>query len=342
MRALLAHGSGRLSVDEVPDPEVPDDGVVLRVGACTICGSDLHDITLAIEEPRILGHEIAGTVVAAGSDVDVEQGTRVAVLPTAPCDDCPYCERGRTNLCGKSFASTVGYGLRGGFAEYVAVPRARVGATLFPLPDGVDFAAGAVAEPLAVAVRAVTRSGLGPGKSALIFGGGAIGLLTALVARDRGADPLLVVEPQPYRRELAESLGLSVATGGEDPALRALFAGTPYGRPDVVVDAAGIQATVDAAAKAVRRGGVILVLAGYAEAPRVDLTYLLRKEVDLVSSFAYTAEDYRQALDLLGRGVVSAEKIVTHRLPLERAQEAVELAGSREGVLKVAVTGPGS
>ena len=340
MKALMALGQSKLEMRDVADPEPGPGQAVIDVSACTICGSDLHDFHAPLETPRVLGHELAGVVAAVGGGVDIAVGTPVAVLPTSACGRCPACLDGTTNLCRDSYASTIGYGLPGGLAERVLVPRAEVGRTLFPLPPGTDPVRGALAEPPAVAVRVVQRSGTPSDRGIVIFGAGPVGLLIALVAHHQGVQCVALVEPREDRRDAATRLALPCYQSAEDPELRALFIDRPFGRQDVVVDAAGASAALAAAVRAVRPGGILLAVAGHDPAPALDLSYLIRKEVSIVSSFAYTAGDYGRGLQLLLDGAVPVSAIVTHRLPL--GDSSVFTAATQPGAVKVALTGMGS
>lgn len=338
MKAFVALGGGVLEAREVDGPEPAAGQAVLEVTACTLCGSDIHDLHADQPTPRILGHELAGVVVAAGAGVDVPAGTTVAVLPTSACGECPPCRAGRPNLCRESFAMTLGYGLPGGLAERVLVPRAEVGRTLFPLPAGTDPVVGALAEPAAVALRAARRAGVQPGVSVLVMGAGPIGLLVSLCARLLGGEPVVVVEPRLRRREAAAALGFPAAADARDANVTEAFASAPFGRPDVVVDAAGVPAALEAALRAVRPGGRLLALAGYGTAPAVDMNYLIRKEVDIVTSFAYTPDDYAEALGDLLDGTLPADALISHRFPRAETAAAFQVAAGDEAV-KVAVTG---
>lgn len=337
MKAFVALGGGVLEPREVDEPEPAAGQAVVTVTACTLCGSDLHDLHAEQPSPRVLGHELAGVVAAVGAGVEVEPGTAVAVLPTAACGACPPCEAGRPNLCRQSYAMTLGYGLPGGLAEQVLVPRAELGRTLFPLPDGTDPVVGALAEPAAVALRAARRAGAGPGVSVLTLGAGPIGLLVSLCCRLLGAEPVVIVEPRARRRETAAALGFPTGADARDPAITGAFSPSPFGRPDVVVDAAGAPAALEAAVRAVRPGGRLVAVAGYGAAPALDMNYLIRKEIDIVSSFAYTPDDYAEALRLLLDGTLPAGNLITHRFPHADAAAAFEVAAGDDAV-KVAVT----
>ena len=337
MKAVVAVGQGMLEPRELDEPTPGPGQAVVSVTACTLCGSDLHDLQADQPSPRVLGHELAGVVSAVGDGVNVAVGTPVAVLPTSACGECAPCRAGRPNLCRESHAMTLGYGLPGGLAEHVLVPRAETGRTLFPLPDGTDPVIGALAEPAAVALRAARRAGLGAGASTLIFGAGPIGLLVGLCARRLGAAPVLLVEPRARRRETAEALGLEAVADGADARIRDAFSSTAFGRPDVTVDAAGVPAALQSAVKSVRPAGRVLVVAGYASPPPLDMNYLIRKEVDLVTSFAYTPDDYAEALRLLLDGTLPGGRLISHRFPPAQAAEAFR-AATGEDAVKVAVT----
>src|SRR6184192_1557602 len=219
MRALRFHAARDLRIEDVPAPAEPGGGeVVVRVASCGICGTDLHEyvagpIVTPVEphpltgaqNPQILGHELAGDVVAVGAGVtSVREGDRVAVMPLAYCGRCAYCSRGLQHLCATMGCVGLSHAW-GGMAELATVAEYQV----VRLPDGVTYQQGALIEPTAVAAYGVERGGVKPGDRVLVTGAGPIGALAALCAHAAGASTVYVSEPNAARRERAEALGVA-------------------------------------------------------------------------------------------------------------------------------------
>jgi (R,R)-butanediol dehydrogenase/meso-butanediol dehydrogenase/diacetyl reductase len=329
MRAARWHGRDDVRVEEVPDPTPGPGDVVIRVGYCGVCGTDLEEyregpIWVPVGEPNpltgkkapvVLGHEFAGEVVALGRDVTrFKVGDRVAPDVLIYCGRCYWCLRHQVNLC-QSMAA-LGLSGDGGLAEYCAAPAGMCER----LPEGVSDAAGALAEPLAVAVRAVRRGRLSVGENVAVVGAGAVGQLAMQVARAAGAGAVFAVERSPARKRLAAELGAAAVF---DPAehdvadeLRRLTGGVG---PDLVIESAGAPGSWVYAAGLVRRGGRVVVIGLNSTPSSVNVTQtLVAPELEVIGSLAHVYdEDFRAAVRLLGDGRVDAERIVSHRVPLD-------------------------
>jgi threonine dehydrogenase-like Zn-dependent dehydrogenase len=304
MRAVVLTDYGRLQPQELPEPE--GEGVLLRVQACGICGSDLsvYKGTPAMrarwKPPLVLGHEIAG-VVAEGPEEWI--GRKVAVNPLLVCGRCDSCRRGLSNLCPNR--TNVGFHHWGGFAQRIRLPLAQ----LYPLPQGLPAWKGALAEPLAVALRAVELAGALLGRRVLVLGGGAIGTLAAWLAARAGAG-VWVGERNPVRREWLA--GLDFVRG----VLEA-----PTGPYDAVLDSVGSPGTLALAVAHARPGGsVVLVGLDEVEAP-LPLQRVVLQEVTLRGSYVFTHADFARATELL---VELPDHLATVR-PFAQVQAAFDL-----------------
>ena len=322
MQSIVWHGKHDLKLTEVKEPVCSDGEAILEVKYAGICGSDLT-IYLGKHQrakpPTILGHEFSGVVVerrGVGYPA-VQVGDRVAVNPAYSCGQCELCLAGNGHICEKK--GLYGVDSDGGFARYVKV------ALKAPirLPEAASFEEGVLAEPLAVAVRAVRIGRFACGESALVIGAGPIGLLTAMVARVAGARKLLLVEPQPFRKQLAESLGFLVIT--PDQATREHVLDLMGGRGiDVVFDAAGVPPAARLSMALVKRTGRIVVVAVYKEAVPVDLITLGYGEIEILGSCVYTPADYATSVGLIAERQVDPLPLVTHRLPLAEGIGAIQ------------------
>jgi L-iditol 2-dehydrogenase len=341
MLAAVLHGPRdvRLERREVPDPRAGE--VLVRIRAVGVCGSDVHYFAegrigrYVVESPLILGHECAGEVVRLGPGVSSPPvGSRVALEPGVPCRRCRYCREGRYNLCPHvTFMATPP--VDGAFVEFVAWPADFA----YPLPENVSLAEGSLLEPLAVGMHAVRRAGFRPGATLLIQGAGPIGQVTLLAARAAGAGRIFVMDLDATRLAVAKRQGadavLNPLEGGVDGALADLTDGEGV---DVVIEAAGSAPTIRQSIELVRRGGTIVWIGLPAGDPvEVSALQAIDKEVDIRGVFRY-ANVYADAVRLVAGGRMPLGGLVTDRMPLARAGEALAMAGDRKsGAMKVLI-----
>src|SRR3989442_60938 len=260
--------------------------------------------------PLVMGHEFAGTVVSARRGPGAEwSGRRVSVNPLLSCRVCARCRAGERNLCAER--RLIGVHLAGGFAERVAVPIAN----LVALPEGVDARTGALVEPLANAVHAVALARrLVATDLAVVVGAGTIGVFALHAARAAGIADVRVVEPHPGRRAAALAAGARAAYGDAAEVARER-------RADLVIDAVGAAATRRAALDIVRPGGAVVLLGLHEDETALPFHRVVRDQVALQGSFAYTDADFASALDLLPSGRVTPRELAGTR-PLEAGPEA--------------------
>jgi threonine dehydrogenase-like Zn-dependent dehydrogenase len=277
VQALVWKGDTALDYEALPDPTPAAGEVVLDVELAGICGSDLHGYRGhpgPRVPPLVLGHEAVGRL----------DGERFVVFPLIGCGQCERCRAGEVNLCPQW--RLVGMHRAGVFAERVAVPRA----CLVPVPAAMSSERAVLTEPLACAVGALAPYAIGQGTRVVVIGCGPIGLLTVMLAAGAGAE-VVAVDPLAPRRELAERLGARRTTGEA--------AELEQGQADLVIDAAGFQATWSAALSLVCAGGDVVVLGlGEAQAPFAMAT-LIRRGIRLRGQFAYSRADFDRALDTL-------------------------------------------
>lgn len=331
MRALRFHKARDLRLEEVPEPGAPGPGeVVLKVIACGICGTDLHEyvagpIILPVEPhpftgakvPIILGHEFSSVVTAVGKGVTtVKPGDRVAVLPHLMKPGDYFARR---NL-GQFSAATGLVGLTwhwGGMGEHALVPEQNV----VKLPDNVTDEQGAIVEPAAVALNAIDYAGVKAGTSVLITGAGPIGALTALAARAAGARHVFVYEPNEGRRKLVEALGgLEVFGGAPEELAAAIRQATDSGvGVDAAIECAGHPAALDLCLDAVKRTGVIAQVGLFVGKPQVDMFKLCEKGVKMIGCWGNDITLGPRLVDLIAGGNFPVEKIVTGRVTLDDA-----------------------
>jgi len=329
LRAVVWHGRGDVRVEDVAEAPRPGrDEVMVAVEWCGICGTDLeewrhgprfipvgkpHPVT-GRKAPLVLGHEVSGRVAEVGPAVtDLREGDLVALDALIYCGRCWWCLRHHVTLCPQLAA--IGLSADGGLAEAVTVP-ARM---CIPVPEGVRADTAALAEPVAVAVRALRRGRLAFNESLVVLGAGMIGIACLVVGRSMGASPIVVAEPIASRRELALTLGADLALDPRDhELLEAVLDVTGRRGADVAVDAAGSRDSGPAAIAAARPGGRVVVVGLASEPAPVDLFALATGEKELIGSLSHVwDEDFAAALRLLADGVLIADQVVGRKLSLE-------------------------
>ena len=345
MLATVIHSAKDLRLDHQPEPSAPDaNEVLLRFGAGGICGSDLSYFSkggvgdFKLREPLCLGHEFAGEVVAVGAQVThLKSGDRVAVNPNHPCRVCRACVQGKGHLCYTMhfFGSAAVYPhIQGVFRESLVVDAKQC----HRVSKLLDFRIAAMAEPFAVALHAISRAGSLVGKDVLITGGGPIGCLVLLAARNAGARSITVTEVSEKAIERMRALPLDeiVNALADFTTVEGWYANK--GRFDVSFECSGNPIAIASAIRATASGGKVVVV-GMVGMPEVPLPVnpFVAREVDLLGSFRFDAE-FAQAVDLLSRGVVDVGPVMTHSFPLRAAQEAFLVAGDRDQSLKVHLT----
>jgi 2-desacetyl-2-hydroxyethyl bacteriochlorophyllide A dehydrogenase len=330
MRAVIIDKPGEIRVGAVPDPTPGPDDVLIKVGACGICGTDLH-----ISEgefpptpyPIVPGHEFAGEVVALGKNVQrdassISIGARVAVDPSLFCGHCAFCRVGRGNLCLNWGA--IGDTVDGAFAEYVKVPLANA----YALPEHVSFREAALIEPVSCAVHGIHRLEPRLGDTVLIVGAGTMGLLLLQLALRGGASRVAVMDLNTQRLTLAEKLGAYRTASSS----QALLESEPLGF-DCVIDATGVAAAIDTALKLVKRGGKFMVFGVAPQEARVAISpfRVYNEEITIVGSMA-VLNSYQQAVDLVSGGAINTQIMLTEAFSLEEFSQALSLLRQGKGL----------
>ncbi|MFP6565642.1 MAG: alcohol dehydrogenase catalytic domain-containing protein [Myxococcota bacterium] len=309
--------NGRVLVQEVARPEGP--GVRVQIASAGICGSDLHLVAGAFPMAHTLGHEFAGTLA---------DGTAVAIEPIAPCGECIPCQRDDYHLCTLGPSMIFGMARDGGMAEEVLVPEA----TLVRLAPGLAARDACLVEPLAVAIHGLRQAGVGPDTRVAIVGAGSIGLSAVAATVAMGARPRLLARHD-FQRAAGERLGADIAENDDADC-------------DVVVDAAGSSSALEAAVNLSRPGGLLLLLGTYWDGFDAPIFPICLREIRILPSSMYNrgpaGRDVEVAARMLAENPEIARTLISHRLPLEAAAEAFELARDRtRGAIKV-VLEPGA
>jgi len=322
MKALVYMGAKDVRLMDRPKPEIQNDEVLIKVRYCGICGSDMTMYSgkhTRIRPGTILGHEFIGEVVEIKTTkkTDLKIGDQVAVEPIFHCHNCFYCKIGRYNLCDDT--RVCGREVDGGFAEFVKVPLDKV----LKLSKSCELKKMALTEPLAVAVSVVNKCKLKVGDTAVVLGGGPIGLLVAHVIHYSGAASVIVSEINEYRLQKAREMGFVAVNPNEEDLKSRVQSFNKFGA-DVVIDCVGRPSSIETALKLVRKGGLINLVALYHDKVPVDMLQIVYSEIDLKGTFVYTYNDFRVAKSLLEKELIDVEPFITSVYSLEDAVKAFE------------------
>ncbi|HZP30075.1 MAG TPA: alcohol dehydrogenase catalytic domain-containing protein [Acidimicrobiia bacterium] len=306
MPAAVYTGDGRIEVRDLPVPEPGPRDVLVEVSHCGICGTDLHLVLGRIARPgSVLGHEWAGTVVAAGAEAGPwRPGERVVADATPGCGECRACRRGRPSVCLRREPPDY-LSFRGAFSRYVTV----AGERLLRVPTSLTTRAAALTEPTAVAMHAVTLSGATPDDRVLVTGAGPVGLLTLAVLRARGVEAVTVSEPAPRRRARAREIGAARVV--EPAELDRPAVGVPVADPyTIAFECSGRAAAAEVALDQLDYAGTLVFVGTGHELPRVNHNRMIVLELTAVGAYNYDAGGFAPALELLDSGALPVELLV--------------------------------
>ena len=333
MRAGVYREKGIVRVEEVPVPEVGPGEVLIKVAACGICGTDIKKIFQRyVEPPQILGHELAGTVVAAGPGVTkFKPGDRVMSFHHIPCTKCFYCEHRLFSQCKqyKTTGLTAGFTPNGGgFAEYVKAMPWVAERGIIPLPDDISFEEATFLEPINTILKAVQKARVAAGETVLIAGCGPIGLQLLMVTKTAGAR-VYTSDPMAERRAKSLALGASESFDPTNGKLVSEIQARTEGRgADAVLVAVAHPAVVVEALAAARPGGRVLLFAANDPVTKIEFpaSAVGIEEKEILGSYSAAVDIQEAAAELVLKKRLPVMESVTHRFPLAEIQEALELA----------------
>jgi 2-desacetyl-2-hydroxyethyl bacteriochlorophyllide A dehydrogenase len=335
MKAAVMRGAHDIVIEEVPYPRLEPEGVIIKVRACGICGSDLHMYRHGPPVPWRMGHEFSGDVVEAGARVsEVGVGDRLAAMCGEGCGHCYWCREGQWLKCTEM--RLLGYGVDGAFAEYVSVPHLEMGKYAARLPDSLTYEVGATAEPLSVALYAVDRSRPRPEDTVVIIGAGVIGLCIVKVLKARGFGNIILSGRRAGRLRLARESGAGVVVDAAREDIVARVKKLTDGRgADIVYECAGNAETFRQSLEMVHRGGRVEVVGLYEEPVTWDPTFIVSNDIDIGG--CGLAFNLPGAIELLKRGQVDTDPLITHQFRLDDIKEAFETQLTADDAVKVIV-----
>jgi 2-desacetyl-2-hydroxyethyl bacteriochlorophyllide A dehydrogenase len=337
MRAAVYQGAHDITVEDVPTPALGDDDVLVKIDYCGVCGSDLHFVIEGWGQPgSVHGHEWSGVVAGVGPAVgNLKPGDRVVGGPD-PCGTCQYCTGGRSSLCRNSIITAdADEKETGAYAQFKKSSSRSVN----KIPDGLDQRAAALTEPLAIAMHAITRSGVKPTDRVLVTGAGPIGLLTIATLKAQGIDDITASEPADARRERAFRVGASTVITPDElpdvPLMPMAVVDEPY---DVVFECSGNAKAMEQALGQLGPAGTFVVVGTGMKRPRWDPNRILLLELVVTGAYNYDDNGFPAALELLASGKLPIDDLAEpDDTPLEGLLDAMERLARGELTRKVLV-----
>ena len=345
MQAIVYHAPGDIRFEDIPKPKCGDGELLIHIDACAVCGTDLKSKfngNPRIKAPQVMGHEFTGRIEEISPTAKGEWlfGDRVVMATSISCGKCFYCKKGWRNLCVKLAPMSFSY--PGGMAEYVAIPAlALEGGHVLKVLDGVKPEHAALAEPTSCAVNSVEQCDIRQGDNVLIMGAGPMGLLNAVVARAFGASKILLTELNPLRRKQAERFEIDRIIDPSSEDVEEIVRKETGGvGADVAIVAAPAAPPQEQALSLVRKRGTVCLFASLPVGKsmlNVDSRLIHYGEIRVVGSSDSTPLHVEKAVELIASKKIPADKIASHRLPLDRIDKAFELMQSGEALRVVLI-----
>lgn len=331
LKAGLYKDANKVACEKVERPIIKENELLVKVKYAGICGTDMiiySGVHPRAEAPLILGHEFVGEIENPGQS-DFKPGSKVAINPLISCKECQPCILGNYHICDN--LKYLGIDCPGGFAEYTAVPIENV----VQLDEEIDLEEGALLEPIAVAVHTIRRSKMKVGDTVAILGAGPIGMLIALLAKQAGADKVIITDISNYRLEIAKNYGFDVVNALEEDVVAYIHQETNSIGADVVFEVAGGQVTVNQMIPAIKSQGEIMVVSVFKEPPKVNLAQMHFREISLNTTRCFTKSDFLKAIQLLKSNKINFKPIISHILPLEEIDQGFDIMEKSAESMKI-------
>jgi len=337
MKAAIWYGGKDIRIEDVPEPEIKENDVLIKVKAVGICGSELHayeGISERRKPPLIMGHEFSGEIEEIGKNVEnLRKGDRVVVDPIIRCLKCDNCLNGRSNICENMHL--IGLHTPGAFAEYIAVSSEKC----YKIPSDLSFEEASMVEPMAVGVHATNLANMKINDYVAIIGTGVIGLCTLQAVKISGAGRIICSGLRESKLKLAEKIGANILINAKekDPIEKVMELTNGKGI-DIAFEAVGIQETVQQAIDMIKKGGSVIVIGMLAKKMELDMLDIVTKEKRIIGSYGYTPLDFKIALKLISEKRVDVKSLITHVFPLKEILKGFEtLSKNREETVKVII-----
>lgn len=323
MQQAIMIAPGQIEFRDVPVPEVKPDQIKVKMKRIGVCGSDIHVYHGKhpyTSYPVVQGHEVSAEVVEVGSQVNsVSVGDKVTIQPQVVCGKCYPCTHGMYNVCEE--LKVMGFQTTGMASEYFVTDAKKA----VKLPDDMSWDHGAMIEPLAVAVHAVRLAGDMTGKKAVVLGGGPIGNLVAQTIKAMGAEDVLLSELSQYRLETARKCGIKAVDVKKQDLLEAIETNFGKDRADYIFECVGISETMNQAIQYARKGSTIVVVGVFSDFGNINMGLVQDHELTLKGSAMYREEDYIKAIELVNKGLIEFDALITHHVPFQEYKRAYEI-----------------
>ena len=339
MKALELSSDKTISLVEIDEPIIKDKEILINLGSCGICGSDLRNVFADSCKPTSkLGHEITGTIVKVGKSFNGRnyEGKRVFVNHHAPCNSCHYCIHGNETMCDK-FTDNI---FPCGISEKIILSEWIVNnQSIFELPDSMSFEEGSMIEPLACCIRGWKKLSFVKGDSVLIFGIGPIGILHAMLAKIYGASAIYCVDINQNKVDFCKKMNLGICVDGKTSEIESLIDLNDRLRPDLIIIATYDMTVLPKSVDFIRKGGTILI---FGEPQKeinvnVDINKIYSKEVRIKTTYAATNEEIQEALHMITKMEIDVNKIITHRYSILESKDAFKKVHDRNDVIKAII-----
>lgn len=334
MKALIIKEPKNYQVEQVKIPNCPDEGMLVKVHACGLCGSDLRTLKHGhrkVQLPWIIGHEIAGEVVETGSKYTGEwkKGEMLSISPLVYCGECEFCEAGEFDLC--TGYKEIAQAWHGGFAEYISIPAEAIHrGTIQSIPNGMDPTTATITEPLSSCVNAQEKGNIKEGDTVVIIGAGPIGSLHIELARNKGAKRVIVADVEQARLDLIKDYAPDhvIHSMNNDLVAEVMKITNNLG-PEIVITANPAPITQVQAVEMAKKGGKILLFGGLPKdqsKPGIDTNIIHYNALHVIGTTIFAPHHNKKAMQLLTQGRISPDKFITHKLPLSAFAEGVDIA----------------
>ncbi len=338
MKVAKLYSFNVIRIEDIPIPEVGPDEALIKVRASGICSGDVMPWYIEKKAPLVIGHEPAGEIVQVGENFsNFSPGDRVFVHHHAPCMECVYCKRGDYVQCYEWRRSKI---IPGGISEYILIPEINLKNDTLRIPDNVTFEDAVLIEPAACVVKSLKRSGIKKGDTVLVIGLGVMGMMHILLAPHYGAGKIIGTDMVDFRLEKARELGTDAIVNVSEESLKEAILTLTDGRgADTVIVGPNSIRAMNSGLQCGAPGGTVVFFtpAKPAEKLTIDPSYLYFRDINIVTSYSCGPDDTRKSLEFIEKGIVSAQKLVTHRFSIDETELAYRTVAQAWDSLKVLI-----
>lgn len=341
MKAAVWVDANKIIIEERNIPKLLSSEVLVKSRAVGVCGTDIHIYSgqyPGISPPRVLGHEACGVIEKVGGDViDINVGDRVVIDPILWCGDCYFCRQGQFNLCAVNGArKLIGFSQDGGYAEYFIAPATN----LHKISSNLSFEEAALVDTLACPINALSKINLDLNGTVVVIGAGSAGLMFIQLAKLKSAHTVIAVEPNEYRRNLANALGVNMALNPNNPDFFDEIRNSLPESNTIIVEAGGTAESINLSLKLGSKQSTILQFGYISNKPIIisDLGKVLLLELKIIGSVGYQRGDYEKAINLIESGKIHVKPLITHTFELEKIKEAFQIVKTQsDNIIKAVI-----